>query len=456
MTRAHFRTTDPMTIPRRSGAGGPRGTVGLPGTDSIGMGYDVFGGFVASPRSTTAQLFELGSHEDFEISEGSYVKPKTVHVQTLQEGGIVRTEGKTSSEYQADRAAKAGLTGSYGFFSGSLDAEFTSNERRCVSYNFVSQTDRFHKYLLSLPADDALAALVRADVRTDLDGLPPERLFKRYGTHFLRSLIIGATSVYSSATNTSEYSSRISAKVALELQYKVLTNSLSGKLSDEEKQAVSQINSSSHLEIFVQGGSAEFASEILEGRYEPWVQSIGKNMAFVGLNTNSLQPIWALCAGRRREELASAYADSAKAHPAEAAPDIVVIHHFFTNVQKSRHYYSQNAHDFPDGDWQRSDAFKFYAFKDPGVDRIPIYRHKSSKDDPKRFMLSPAQKGGSGWADSVDLAFHAYKTIAEGRVPVFGYTAEDDSAHHGWLYTTNESVKGWKRGQPAFYVPAVK
>jgi MAC/Perforin domain len=452
MPEVQFRRTDPIAL------AGARGAVGLPGTDSIGMGYDVFSGRYASPKATTRRLFDLGPGEDFELSGGTYVKPKAVSVQTLEETGIVSTEGRTSRDYQADRAVEAGLKGGYGFFTGSLDAQFTRNERNCTTYTFISQTDRFHKYLLSLAHYGNLIDAVLPDVRADLDAMPPAQLFSKFGTHFLQSLIIGATSVYSSATNTAEYTSKVSAKRALELQYKVLTGNITGTLSAEDKDAVTQIGSSSHLEIFVQGGKAELAHAILDGTYQPWIDSIEENMAFVGLVPNSLQPIWQLCAGQRCNELAAAYGDFARAYPAENTPDIVRIHHFSTNVQKSRHYYSQHVDAFPDKDWQRADSsFKFYAFSEPGEDRIPIYVHESA-NPPRRFNLSPDQVIGHGWRDSSTIAFYAFKERGEGRVAVFGFTADAgrDSPYHGWLYTTDDSVKGWLRQGAAFFAPPVK
>ena len=454
MSQVHFRNTPSIVVP---GSAGAAGTTGLPGTDSIGMGYNVFTGAYATPNSTTNQLFSLGEWEELELSEGVFLKPKAVHVQTLQQGGVVRSEGKTSREYQASVATKAGMKGSYGFFSGSLSVEFTSNERRCTTYSFVSQTDRFHKYLLTLAPDQSLADLVRPNVRTDLDTMPPDQLFDTYGTHYLESLIIGATSVYSSATNTSEYSSKIDIKTALELQYKVLTKSLSGNLSTEQKTAISSLNSSSHLEIFVQGGQAELAHTIFDGSYQQWIDSIGRNMAFIGLNQNSLQPIWSLCNGTRRDQLAAAYETYAHRHPPELPPDIVRIHHFSTNVTKSRHYHSQHVDDYPDKDWQLDDGrFKFYAYMNPGEGRIPIYIHQSLKNDPKRFKLSPQQKIGHGWADSTKIAFYAYPDRGDDRVAVFGFTSNDDSSHHGWLYTTDEGVAKWSRNETTFYAPKVK
>jgi hypothetical protein len=127
-------------------------------------------------------------------------------------------------------------------------------------------------------------------------------------------------------------------------------------------------------------------------------------------------------------------------------------------VQKSRHYHSPFADDFPDKDWQLADGqFKFYAFNQPGPDRLPIYVHEAA-NAPRRFKLSPNQQIGHNWRDSSKVAFYAYKDRGEGRVAIFGFTADDgkQSAYHGWLYTTEDSVKGWSRQETAFHVPAVK
>lgn len=447
-TQVHVRAALPNTLAELPGA------IRLPGTESIGMSYDVLSGEYASPSGTRELLFDLGAYEEIDIAAGHFHKPEIVLVQPFERGGIERTEGKTSRDYQRDTASKVRLEGNYGFFSGSLDQQFTANERRCTTYRFVSQTDRFLKYLLRLQPHGTLAERVLPHVRADLDNLPPDTLFSHYGTHYLTNLIIGATATYSSATDTSEYSSSIDIKTALELKYKALTTGSSASLTDNQSKAVKSLSDSSHLQIFVQGGRSELADDILNGSYKTWIESINANMAFVELNDDSLQPLWTLCSGPRRAELETAYQAFAARHPAEGVPDIIRIHHFATSVTKSRHYHSQHPDDFPDKDWFLADTqFKFYAFASPGEGRVPIYIHRSLKSDPKRFKLSTMQQIGHGWADSTQVAFYAYPERGDKRRAVFGYVSNADSAHHGWLYTTDASVPQWSRMEIAFYVP---
>lgn len=453
MEKVIFRETLPIVIENQADL------KGLPGTDSIGMGYDIFAGSYASPMATTERIFDLSFDDKVDLDEGSFGKPKSVRVQTLQNAEIDKSEGNTCRKYQKELGIKASMEGSYGFFSGSVSAQFSSNEQHCQSYSFVSQTDRFFKYQLTLEPDSSLNDMVREKVRNDLDNLEPTELFKKYGTHFLNSLIIGATSVYSSATNTSEYSSSIDYTAALALRYKNLTGSISGEMSVEEKEAVSSLESSSKITIFVQGGQAEKASTILEGSYKEWIDTVADNMAFVAFSErNSLLPIWELCSGERKAKLKDAYNDYARGQPVVDNPDIGRVHHFSTNVSKSRHYHSMFEDDYPDADWQLRDSqFKFYSFDAPADDRVPIYRLKSAKDDPKRFKLSQHHSVGHGWADADKSkpVFWAYKERGEGRVAVFGFTSKKESGKHGWLYTTDESVTGWSREETTFYAPMV-
>lgn len=177
----------------------------FPGMDSIGFSYDVFGGKFASPVLTRVPLFDLGKPAPIQTNWGRYRAPHTVRIQKLEGATITATSGTRSRDYQTNLASRVGLRGGYGFFRGSLDLEFNEVQRRSTVFTFVTQNDEYNTALLTIdPAGSDLRDYVRPSVAEHLATMDPVDLFDTYGTHFLRSLIVGAAATYSAATNVTE------------------------------------------------------------------------------------------------------------------------------------------------------------------------------------------------------------------------------------------------------------
>ena len=429
--------------------------IAYPGTVSLGMSYDVFEGEYASPDATRRELFDLGESEDYKTLDGTYVKPKIVRVQPTERGKIVTVQGSNSNSFQRDRAAKVGLSGGYGFFQGSLDVEFSQNVRRCTAFNFVSKTDQYFIALLSLDVDGALPSMLTDQAREALETMDPEELYSTYGTHFLTSLYIGATAVYSAATNTASYSSTTDISAAAELSYKALTSQIKVDASSSEKKAIDAFRSASTVRVSAQGGKAELAHHIANGEYDRWIESVRTHLAFVDLRKDSLQPLWTLCSRNRRTELEKAYAAFASnRHRTEPDPDIVPIyayHQTSKNPKTSRWHYSTHPDVMPS--WNRA-TIPFYAYGSNVPGTVPVYEHEAER--PQRYKYSTRVVEGQGWSDGLKTAFYAFAERGKGLDAVYAFSAELNPAHSGWHYTTSRTVPKWINQGVAFYVPQIE
>jgi hypothetical protein len=447
--------TGPEDQPETETGDGSNGTIPFPGLDSIGFSYDVFAGKFASPEATRRPLFDLGDLVPVQTQWGQYSKPDTVHVQKLEGATITATSGTRARDYQTNLASRVGLGGGYGFFRGSLEAEFNRIQRRSTVFNFVTQNDEYNIALLTIePKGKDIRSYVRPHVAEDLATMDPTELFDTYGTHYLRGLIVGAAATYSAATNTTKYSSSVDFATAAEWSYRGATGQFEGEMEARHEEAISEFRQASTIEVHARGGRAEFAGKIVRGSYEDWRNSIEEHMTFASLNERSLRPIWDLVEDpSRRTELEATYETYANGFHPEPDPSIAPVYGYSVDNPR-RWYYSLSKSEMPSGGWRLHEEPFFYVSTEPGNGRVPVYRQ--SAPNPIRYKLSVDPTGRNGWSDESDSdpVWYAYSPGADdapGRVPIYGYVDPHNRGTSGWFYNVRDDPRGWKRMELAFY-----
>jgi len=432
----------------------PPGGVAFPGLDSLGFSYDVFRGQFASPESTKMPLFELGESVEFDTAGGLFYKPETVRVQWIEDARITATSGTQASDYQSNLATQVGLEGGYGFFKGSLDFQFNELQRQSTVYNFVTQTDQYDIALLTLNPGAPISELLRERAATELETLEPTLLFDRYGTHYLHSLIVGASATYSAATNTTKYNSEVDFTVAAEMSYRGVTGQLSADQRTQYGEAIEEFRKASTVKVHARGGQAEFAGKIVDGSYDDWRKSIRQNLVFVSLNADSLRPLWELCEDpSRRAQLKAAYEGYANGFVPEPEPTIAPVYGYLVNNPR-RWYFSLSTSDKPTNGWVLERQPFFYVSTVPGDGRVPVYRQ--SAPNPIRYKLSVDPTGRNGWSDESDSepVWYAYPPDAgdaPGREAIYGYVSPFRPGEAGWFYNVRDEPRGWDRRELAFF-----
>lgn len=282
----------------------------LPGTGAIGAGYDVFGEF-ANPHSITTQLFDWNNAPTKKVMfDNNYVIPDVVNAQETSTSEYVKFSGLSIESFQSNLNIHTKIAGSYKFFSGSLESNFNSQELRKARNEFTIIQQDIEKWSLRLDPQKAKSLLL-PDVKKDLDTLPPNELFNKYGTHFLTGILIGGKATYNTSTDQTSFKSSYDIEVISELSYQSLTFQISNENKVKYGQDISKFNSNSSTEVKTIGGSAELGGFNItsDGGFKEWSKSISENPTFVDFTSDkALTPIWELVDdATRKQALIDAY-----------------------------------------------------------------------------------------------------------------------------------------------------
>lgn len=293
----------------------------IPGLDSLGSSYNVFD-LYANPKSARIPLFDFGPQHEIDVGNKlTFLIPDSVTFRTLNQSTYQEAYGKEINEYTQSLVSSTKLSGGYGYFSSSLQVDFSTESRERSYYEYNSVENEIQKWSLRLPSGTTtLRTMVLPEVRQELDtpasagGLTPKQLFDKYGTHFLYEVIVGARAAYNTATNEKTYHSEYSVETIAKMSYESLTGTISAEDKKKYGETIDRFQSSSQTTIYTLGGNPEYGRGIFYGAYDKWVESVIENPVFCAYAPDSLRPIWELCNDEtRRAELAAAYPAYAEA-----------------------------------------------------------------------------------------------------------------------------------------------
>lgn len=377
----------------------------LPGLVEIGRGYDIFG-LYAHPESIKSQkLFDFGDADEEVLYDSStYLKYGTVVFRELRRSRIDVAHGETIDDYSSSFSSKTKLSGSYGFFNAQLEVDFKEALGRHREYSFTTINGYFEHWSLALPESSQLIPMLTESAKNDLNNMEPEKLFDKYGTHFVAEIVVGGRSKYSCATEKSKFESKFSTKFIAEASCKSAW-AISGKEDAEYQSDISNFRENSHIVVDTIGGDPEYAHRIAEGSYDKWLESTKNNPVWFDFGTERpLRPLWELCSGDRQKALESAYPQYAIDHCPIATVPLYQLH--------TANYYGDfflwtNSEDAHDGNrwWEHQgilcrlldrkllDAKPLYLFLNPDI------RYGAT------LCLVSTQRTVAGWTGVGELGF---------------------------------------------------
>ena len=182
----------------------PLNLADLPGIDYLGRGYNAFGDFAADGELKSA-LINFEQYRKETVGAKEYKVPEEADVQYLDENTFQVLLGQTIEEFQDNRMASVGLSGSYPYFSGAVTGNFQAIHYRTPDYAFVNVSNTVNRWKVSLPHDaNLLRTLLADEAKTALATMPPNQLFSQYGTHLLTAATIGERADYYVAAEKSK------------------------------------------------------------------------------------------------------------------------------------------------------------------------------------------------------------------------------------------------------------
>jgi hypothetical protein len=249
-------------------------------------------------------IFQQGYLETPSHGRMLNITEKDVTKIRINKTNLTETYGSNFAEFLQEFSVEAGLEGSYGGFSASVEAMFSNAQRTSIDIRFAQLALVVSGAKLNLSRDKVvLRGLLNPEFKRALDNDDPQDLFNAYGTHVAVALRIGGMLTYYSYSKATEHQTEKDFKLAAQAKYKGFgaTVGANAALTEKEKEAAKTVEGSTHL--WVNGGEAGASARVRnddKGSYGDWAKTLEGDPGFIGFEVNGLLPVWDLTADRTR------------------------------------------------------------------------------------------------------------------------------------------------------------
>jgi hypothetical protein len=292
-------------------SGRPPQARAFPGSEVIGHGWNLTERNPANARREAVIRFrtEDGQREPTEETgfTGIGAIPAFMSAQSLTESDYRSTFADSFKSLQSKlTVATNSKVDSLGF-EGSVDSRFSSEVRTSRKVYLASVQKKHTEYILQFDDPYSLGKHLTAKFRADLESLPPEVLFDRYGTHVVTKVLLGGRLDY---WYTSTEVDSMTEK-QFELSVKASYGGVSGgvDLSSEERREASSRNIEMTLKAV--GGGSSAVAKLEAAKKEPefveWAESIAASPHYIGHPAGGLMPVWELCGDPARARQLESY-----------------------------------------------------------------------------------------------------------------------------------------------------
>jgi hypothetical protein len=251
----------------------------------LGKGYEGWA-YYADPRSILKPLFDLSDLSVVEVQQAPSFDETLIY-------------GETRNSYFNQLSAKISLAGAYEGFSGEVSAAFNNDVLNNSSNVYATNkaVQAYHRLTLKDAArllPDAAEAIADAE---------PEVLFATYGTHYLRSVLIGARVFFSSYVNSSQVTKNFQMSAAVKASYlELVKGEASGGVVNKDD--LNKVAGNRHIRVM--GGDPAKANAIMDAKgnaaehYRQWAESVPDFVSIADFGRGGLVPIYELAATPER------------------------------------------------------------------------------------------------------------------------------------------------------------
>jgi hypothetical protein len=302
-----FPTPTPTPIPTSI----PEDTNGL---EALGVGTDIFGEY-ATEDNLKARVLDVGAlNQDRLLVLNKFVEEREYEALT----------GNTIEEFASRRATSVGVSGSYYYFSASLQVSFTNQTYRKTGYSYATITENTLKHSVKISTDRWYADYLKnyltpaaADAINNTDPLhdwTPEQIVASYGTHVMLGVYVGARLDYNMALQIEEAADKSQFESYAKVRFKGAFASATIEAGMDSSTETRMNGYEKTVNITSKGGRAEWADPQDDDVYKLWHASIDSNPVFCGIVKNALIPIWEFADSPDRraaiQDYYTSYADS--------------------------------------------------------------------------------------------------------------------------------------------------
>lgn len=230
----------------------------------------------------------------FDVSD-----PKAIEVQESPSYDARFISGQSKKEYFEQLSASILLGGNYAGFSGEVTGSFS--KQTLTNTNNVYATANVTQAYYRLKLNDQACLTARAV--EDIAGLTAEALFDKYGTHYLKSIYIGARVSFTSHADITRVSKNFDIRATVKAAYaEVVKGEVSG--GSVTRDDLQEVANNRHIRVM--GGDPARANAIVEGtgelsdNYNAWSESVPDYVSIADFDNGGLAPIYQLAATPER------------------------------------------------------------------------------------------------------------------------------------------------------------
>lgn len=260
------------------------------GYDQLGAGYDVFTAY-ADAEFVKNRILDLAAlNNDAKLLQFP-----------VDKFSVSQFQGTTISSYVESLSMSVGLSGSYSFFSGSINTTMSQMSSVTTEWSFATVQIKHRVHGLSVvrmqPVDlrDYLLDDFADDVNSTLD---PFVLFELYGTHVIGKLVVGGRLDYHLSALIRDQQQKRNIGVYAEAKFDSGFASLELNTSFDHSAYRSQYVSNEDFTLSSVGGQGQASKVWTDGDYTQWVDTVWQNPVFCDFGADPwLIPIWDLADG---------------------------------------------------------------------------------------------------------------------------------------------------------------
>ncbi|MDF0729545.1 MAC/perforin domain-containing protein [Pseudomonas entomophila] len=289
----------------------------LPGSDVMGLGYNLQGEFARAESTIGQGLFDLPDtdYKTLNIEGKIYRYNKLFGVSAVFRSDFHQVKGQTIDIYRESLGLSVGVSGRYKLFSASLETAFSSESlsHEETYYDTVREVHRL--WQINLPHAEQLRAYLKPEARSAIENndVSPNDLFDRFGAYYIGEAVIGGRLDYNAATKTLRIEDKYNISVTAKASYQALVGEISVDSKSELGKQIENFRQLSETNLKTVGGKPGLASKIFHdddkhSAFNEWAASLLDYAVFMDFTSESLVPIWSLATdAKRRDALEAAF-----------------------------------------------------------------------------------------------------------------------------------------------------
>ncbi|KAJ7542805.1 hypothetical protein O6H91_09G012900 [Diphasiastrum complanatum] len=248
------------------------------------------------------ELFDFAPPKEVSLEGKTWLLSTDFICNLIRDTEMQTVSLRTKDAYTTELAASVKLSGNYGFFSASVDYDFSQSCSNQSDSTYTSVRANVNKWKLRLRDNiQGLRSKVKPSFKQSLATMDAVQLFDTYGTHYLIEGLVGGRADYVATTKTSAFSYDIKISSVAEASY-AMTAGAAPQVSTKYRKYVEKFRENSSTRLYAIGGSA--LSRITDpDTYNAWLTSIDTRPVFCGFTHESLRPIWELADSFQRQEI---------------------------------------------------------------------------------------------------------------------------------------------------------